>query len=140
MVELTMQLRKIENSFSDRVACGKKTREFFVEVFKKHIFDKDHFYFVAEDKEVVGLAFGWRENIFPVYKNEYVGYVADVIVKEKYRGRGIGKKLVSALENEFKKIGLKETQLLVLKDNKRAHEVWKEMGYNDLYIEMRKDL
>lgn len=140
MVELTMQLRKIENSFSERVSCSKKTERFFYEVFEKHLFDKDYFYFVVEDKEIIGLAFGWKENIFPVYKNDFVGYIADVIVDEKHRGKGIGKKLVTALELEFKKMGLKETKLLVLKDNVDSRKVWEKLGYSDLYIEMRKDL
>ena len=140
MVELAMQLQKIENSFSSRVVCGNKTKEFFEMVFSKYLDDKDYIFLVAEEEGIVGLAFGWKENIYPVYKNEFVGYIADVIVDEKERGKGIGKELTKQLEEEFKKMGLKETKLIVQKDNKKAHKLWEKLGYEDLYIEMRKDL
>ena len=139
LVELAMQLQKIENSFSSRVVCGQKTKEFFEMVFSKYLNDKDHIYLIAEEKGIMGLAFGWKENIHPIYKNEFVGYIADVIVDEKERGKGIGKELTKQLEVEFKKMGLKETKLIVQKDNKKAHKLWKKLGYEDLYIEMRKD-
>jgi len=140
LLELTMELRKIERSFSERVACGEKTKAFFEEFFDKYLDDKDHVFLVAEEKNIIGIAYGWKENIYPIYKNEYVGYIADVIVDEKERGKGIGKALVTALEEEFKKMGLKETKLNVFKNNIKAHSLWKEMGYEDLYVEMRKDL
>jgi len=140
LIELTMKLRKLENSLSDRIACGEKTKNFFEMVFEKYLDDKAHVFLVAEEREVVGFAYGWKENIYPVYKNEFVGYIADVLVEEKERGKGIGKTLVTALEKEFKKMGLNETKLIVLKDNIKAYDLWKEMGYADLYVEMRKDL
>jgi len=140
LVELAMQLQKIENSFSSRVICGHKTKEFFEMVFSKYLNDEDYIFLVAEEENIIGLAFGWKENIHPIYKNEFVGYIADVIVDEKERGKGIGKELTKQLEEEFKKMGLKETKLIVQKDNKKAHKLWEKLGYEDLYIEMRKDL
>jgi ribosomal protein S18 acetylase RimI-like enzyme len=137
---LIIQLRKIENSFSKRISCNKETKCFFEKVLPKILNDKDHVFFVAEDKKIVGLVFGWKENIHPIYKNEFVGYIADVIVDKDYRGEGVGKKLVNTLEAEFKKMGLKETKLLVLKNNEKAHSLWKKIGYEELYVEMRKDL
>jgi ribosomal protein S18 acetylase RimI-like enzyme len=140
ILELIMQLRRIENSFSKRISCNKKTKSFFEKILPKLLGDKDHVLFVAEDKKIVGLVFGWKENIHPIYKNEFVGYIADVVVNENYRGKGVGKKLVNALEKEFKKMGLKETKLLVLKNNKKVYSLWKKIGYEELYVEMRKDL
>ena len=140
LVNFAIKLRKIEHTLSDKINCGNRTKQFFEMVFNKYLDDKDHIFLVAEEEKIVGIAYGWKENIYPIYKNEYVGYIADAIVDENERGKGTGKALVTALEEEFKKMGLKETKLLVLKNNMKAYGLWKEMNYEDLYIEMRKDL
>jgi ribosomal protein S18 acetylase RimI-like enzyme len=140
LLDFTMRLRKIENFFSNRVSCGEKTKSFFEKAFHKIVVDKNFVVLVAKEKEVLGIIYGWKEYVYPVYKNDYVGYIADVIVAKEERSKGIGKLLLKEIEKEFKKKGLKETKLLVLKNNFDAHKLWEKSGYEDFYIEMRKDL
>ena len=54
----------------------------------------------------------------------YVVYIADVIVDEKYRGKGIGKKLISTIvsDNRFSNL----LGLLVTRD---AHGLYEQFGF-----------
>lgn len=67
--------------------------------------DEEYVKIMVEDSQIVGLAY---------YKSELAGvgrivgdrvqvsYIVDIIILEKYRGKGIGKKLVQELANSAK--------------------------------------
>mgnify|MGYP003972775895 CR=1 FL=1 len=142
ILEFMMDLRKLEKSMSKRNEASEKTRTFLEKTFiGKRIDNTDYVFLIGfEDEKPIGIAVGWKEFISPVYKNEYVGHVCDIIVGKEYRGKGYGKELTSALEHEFKKMGLKEMMLEVLIANKKSTEFWKSNGFEELYAQMRKDI
>ena len=55
-------------------------------------------------------------------------YLDDLIVSEKYRGRGIGKKLFDAFMEEAKKIEAKQVHWQVLDWNTPAIDFYKKLG------------
>lgn len=52
-----------------------------------------------------------------------------IAVSDKFRGKGIGRKLVKALESEMRKRRIKEYKLTVTKRNKGANAFYKALGY-----------
>ena len=52
-----------------------------------------------------------------------------IAIDDKYRGMGIGKKLVRALESEMKKRKIKEYKLTVTKRNKNANDFYTHLGF-----------
>lgn len=68
------------------------------------------------------------------------GEILDLYVDEKYRGLGIGKKLLQEAEDYFRKSGCDSMWLQVFEPNKNAHEVYKKYGFIDREIGMLKQL
>jgi ribosomal protein S18 acetylase RimI-like enzyme len=52
------------------------------------------------------------------------------VVTEKFRGRGIGKALVNAVEKAMRGAGITKIGLAALKSNIGANRFWKALGYS----------
>ncbi len=142
LLKFMMELQDLEHGLSNRIRADKKTKDFFKNIFiAKRINNPDYKFLIAwEDKKPVGICTGWKEYISPSYKNEYVGYVCQLIVCSEHRKKGIGKELLKKLASEFKQMGIKELKLEVALKNKKSIAFWKTLGFENLYLQMRKDL
>jgi len=58
-----------------------------------------------------------------------VGQVEDVIVRDGYRGTGMGNALMDAVDGWARKHGLKRLQLLAERDNTRALKFYRSRGW-----------
>jgi ribosomal-protein-alanine N-acetyltransferase len=99
---------------------------------KKELFPKEYFlelskrwpegFLVAKlGKEVVGYAIG--------EKNKDSGLIVSVAVKKEWRKRGIGKRLIEKLLENFKKEGAKIVFLHVREENKEAINFYRALGF-----------
>ena len=68
------------------------------------------------------------------------GRIEHIFVDEKYRKRGLGKKLMVDAEDCVKAWGVRRIKLTVTKENKAAASLYKRIGYNTTRIVMEKDL
>ncbi|WBW97340.1 GNAT family N-acetyltransferase [Oceanirhabdus sp. W0125-5] len=68
------------------------------------------------------------------------GWIENLIVKEKSRGLGIGKKLMDEAEDWLKSRGVKEIELNVYNFNKGAIALYEKLGYIDLSKKMIKKI
>jgi GNAT superfamily N-acetyltransferase len=81
---------------------------------------------VAElENEIVGMAVYFVK--YSTWKGKGL-YLDDLVVSEKYRGKGIGKKLFDAFIREAKSIGAKQVHWQVLDWNTPAIEFYKKLG------------
>ena len=85
-------------------------------------------YVIEKDEELIGSAKLIIEQKF-IHKLAKYGYVEDVIVKKKYRGKGVGKMLVKEIvdyckENNFYKIILTCNKDLVSFYEKNNFEIY----------------
>ena len=81
---------------------------------------------VAElNGEIVGMALYFVK--YSTWKGKGL-YLDDLIVSEKYRGKGIGKKLFDAFMMEAKTIGAKQVHWQVLDWNTPAVDFYKKLG------------
>ncbi len=95
----------------------------------------DLFLVAEEDKKIVGTVLGQGEG--------RVGIIWGLAVLPKYRGKGIGKRLIIELEKKFKKRKCLGTSLLVQPKRKIAIKMYKSLGYElikGLYVMRKKKL
>jgi GNAT superfamily N-acetyltransferase len=93
-------------------------------------FGKEAIYrvFVAEDtvtNEVVGMALYYTA--YSTWKGKML-FLDDLVVTEKYRRYGIGRKLINAFLNEARELGVNQVRWQVLNWNAPAIEFYKSLG------------
>jgi Predicted acetyltransferase len=86
----------------------------------------DEFNFVAEneDGKIIGVITG------RAYYNEV--HIGDLIIDREYRGKGIGKQLVEAVENAYNGKGYEKITLTTF--GFQAPEFYKKLGYKVEFI------
>ena len=67
-------------------------------------------------------------------------YVSDLVVHENYRGRGVGRLLMDAVEGWAADLGINTLELTVWEFNSRARSMYEKLGYSDMYHRMWKQL
>jgi ribosomal protein S18 acetylase RimI-like enzyme len=58
-------------------------------------------------------------------------YIYHTAVKEEYRGQGVGKALVDAVEAAMKKEGINKIALVAFKTNETGNRFWEKQDYCD---------
>jgi len=96
-------------------------------------------FYVAVDSEggVVGMV--WV-SISDRISGVRFGWIHDITVDEKFRGRGIGRMLLQHAVEHFKAIGIRMIGLMVLVDNQSARELYAGEGFHDYSVYMLKTL
>ncbi|WP_242926131.1 GNAT family N-acetyltransferase [Pontibacter vulgaris] len=83
-------------------------------------------FFVAESEEgIVGLSLYYTA--YSTWKGKTI-YLEDLVVTERLRRSGIGKKLFDAVAEEAKRVGAKRFRWQVLEWNEPAIEFYKKIG------------
>ncbi len=93
---------------------------------------------VVENGKTVGRGFLYL--IFNDLHKEPYGLMEDVFVEEKYRGKGVGTKLVEALIAEAKKQGCYKLVGTSRFSNERVHGLYDRLGFTKHGFEFRMDL
>ena len=68
------------------------------------------------------------------------GYVAETVVDDNYRGKGIGADLYAHAEKWLKEQGADHIELQVGYDNRRSVDFWEEMGFSKTTFHMIKKI
>jgi ribosomal protein S18 acetylase RimI-like enzyme len=58
-------------------------------------------------------------------------YIYHTTVGEEYRGKGIGRSLVEAVEKAVSKEGISRVALLAFKSNEAGNRFWEKMGFTE---------
>lgn len=69
-----------------------------------------------------------------------VAEITDFIVNEKYRGEGIGKTLLSTMENIARKAGCKDIEVASNMRRERAHHFYEGAGFVKTHYKLTKRL
>jgi len=100
--------------------------------------------FVAEDNS--GALLGWsvvgeiKGEAFVVEEERNFAYIFELFVVEGTRGQGVGRALIAPCEEWARAGNYKSIQIGVLAGNTRAAKIYREAGYADYAIELRKYL
>ena len=103
----------------------------FLEMFDREKFARKETdkVFVAEDKSHAFLGYLWvgeGSNMMTGLKH---GYIYDIFVKEEYRGKGIGKKLLEKAESYCRGKRYSRVLLMVSVNNVGAIKLYSETGF-----------
>lgn len=91
---------------------------------------------VMDDDVLVGRL--WLAKIDDQGANEW--FVYDVIIDQKFRGRGLGRSTMQAAEDDVRSQGGTKLTLNVFGPNTVARGLYQSMGYSVLAVGMRKNL
>jgi ribosomal protein S18 acetylase RimI-like enzyme len=100
--------------------------------------------FVAEESEIIGFAqcviidHGKTSDIIfdLTHQPRKDGWIGLLFVKDDWRSKGVGQKLMDALKRHLVSQGCDTMRLLVLSDNKNAVEFYKKCGLTIHDVEM----
>jgi ribosomal protein S18 acetylase RimI-like enzyme len=67
-------------------------------------------------------------------------FIFDFVIDETFRGKGFGKKALTAMEEALKSMGAESVALHVFGDNVTVQELYKKSGFQITGIHMKKSL
>ena len=114
-----------------------KAKDIHANLLPDGVHTKDHLFFVIEDiqnKDSIGVIWLFidRETEPPS------GFIYDLLLHTQFRGRGLGKQAMFALEKKAKDLGLASLALNVFEDNIVAKALYTSLGYQVQSSNMRK--
>jgi len=127
----------------DERAFRLKPRAEATEIWLKHLAecmeDEKQIVLVADaGSEMAGFAMGRLGEDPPVFDIPPHGFVTNFLVSEKWRLRGVGRRLYEALAERFRALGVEEIRLGVAARNPVSNAFWREMGFEPAMVHMRK--
>jgi len=140
IVALWRELQDINASFDPRLTLSAGAADWFISYLGDQIDNPNMAILLAEhEKIVVGYTFGQIMQR-PTLASGDCGYIADVCVREGWRGQGIGRQLHGRLRAWFLGHGIMAIELQVVRANPASQAFWRKMGYNDFLRTLRVDL
>jgi GNAT superfamily N-acetyltransferase len=134
-------LIKKEKRLIPHLKNKKDAPELFLKYVKKCIRSKNYLINVAEDgNKLIGYSLLQIRNTIPIFKIEKTGHFCDLFVKKEYRGKKISSKFKEEAIKWFEKKGVKYLSIQVYPGNEHAHNIYKNWGFFDYHIEMRRKI
>lgn len=94
---------------------------------------------IARDgTHLVGYAVGRITSLPPFFEHRHRGYIHDVYVREPYRHRGIGRRLITEILSWFTRRGVTLVELTVAANNVEATSFWRKLGFETYMHQMKK--
>ncbi len=124
--ELAFHHAQLDEAFAPSVRWQEEYRQFI----RTLIGRDDALAVVAvEAGKVVGYGVGRISTLPAFFERRRRGYVHDVVMREAYRRRGIGRRLVGALLDWMRDAGVSLVELTVAVRNEEAVAFWKQLGF-----------
>ncbi len=96
-----------------------------------------------EDNSITGLIIGIinnEEESTYEFESPKRGRITELIVSHESRSKGVGTKLLKAMEEYLSSVGCKDILLGVFAYNKKAKDFYEKNGYHNRMIDMTKKL
>lgn len=68
----------------------------------------------------------------------FIGYINDLYIKPALRRKNLAEKMLSAMEENLRNLGISYVELQVLENNSSGRKFWTKMGYGDVIRVMYK--
>jgi len=126
----------LDNRFWQKAPDG---RELFRQWMGESLAEEKRVLFVATERaQVMGFAHGMLTNSPPPMRDRCIGSVTDLVVGASHRRRGIGRRLVEAVQDWFQRQGAVEIRLTAALCNESAVAFWRAMGFEPWTVTMRR--
>ena len=137
--------RAIPEYAADNVRAGywsesealEKSRDGYEKLLPKGLQTENHYLYTLYDvDQAVGMI--WiRADVQSLIKN---GFIFELYVDEKFRGKGYGKQAILLIEEKARELGLRSLGLHVFAVNNVARNLYKSVGYEVSSLNMTKKL
>lgn len=139
IVTLWRELQDINAGFDPRLTLSETAADWFVGYLSEQLDNANMAVLVAEaDGLIVGYTFGQIMQR-PTLHSGDCGYIADLCVRDGWRGRGIGRELHGRLRAWFHGHGITSIELQVVRANPASQAFWRKMGYGDFLRTLRAE-
>ena len=127
----------IRAGYWDEAEALEKSRQQIESLLPKGLQTQDHYiYTLVDGEQTVGMI--WlKAQLDRAVKS---GFIFDVMVDEKFRGKGYGRQLMSLIEEKAREMGLKSIGLHVFAYNQVAKHLYESLGYEVSSLNMIKKL
>jgi len=127
----------VRAGYWDESEALEKSRQQIESLLPQGLQTKDHYiYKLVDGEQAVGMI--WlKAQLDRAVKS---GFIFDVIVDEKLRGKGYGKHLMSLIEEKARELGLTSIALHVFAYNQVAKNLYEGIGYEVSSLNMIKKL
>jgi ribosomal protein S18 acetylase RimI-like enzyme len=118
----------------------KKWNKHMNEVFERFLRRENSQIFIAKDelRRFIGYLFVGESSNYLTELN--LGFIYDIFVKEEFRGKGIGKKLLDKADEYCRKNGYSRIGLEVSTANESAINLYNKAGFKSERMYMAKEL
>jgi GNAT superfamily N-acetyltransferase len=144
LLEFIMDLQRHEHVFEANRRLDPPVADEYLRNLLKDVAEHDGKIFVAADES--DNAVGWvvvhesDDSIYVVSEERHYVYISELYVNQSVRGAGIGRALIAACEDLARSRGIGVMQIGVVPGNVRAHAIYRQAGYADYGIQLRKYL
>ena len=138
-----VELQDYERQLDPRMPSGESIADEYLEEMKTKCEEHDGQIFLSE---IDGSIAGFISVLAKVSSgdlddgNLVYSYIDDLMVRERFRRFGIGRKLIEAAESFAKSKKARWLRLSVLARNTSARKIYSSVGFSELYIDYEKDL
>ena len=138
-----VELQEVEHEFEPELPPGEEVAEAYLKLMFAGCEKWAGQVFVAEvEDEAVGFVCVYAHMTIndPDEAPKEFAYVSDVAVLAPYRGRGLGRALLSRAEQYAHERGATTLRLIVLSQNTVAKQLYVASGFRERFIQMTKRL
>lgn len=123
------------------LAAGEQTPARYASFIGSQLEAVDAVVLVAEDAgKVIGYVYGSIEGYDYMSLRGPAGVLQDIIVDPAYRGRGIGRLLLSAILDQLKSRGVPRVVLSTAAGNAVAQKLFASAGFRRTMVEMTREM
>jgi GNAT superfamily N-acetyltransferase len=142
VIELVGELQDSEKTFDPRIPTGAEVKEPYFKWMVARCRKYSGQIFVAEDNgKAVGFAAVFGRVKYPTPDDSYdYAFISDLVVREPYRGKGLGHMLLSRAEEYARELGISRLQLEVTYDNNKARKLYSSFGFENDSMRLEKKL
>lgn len=141
--ECLIELQDFERELDPRMPPGAQIDKAYVTEMRKRCETSDGQILVVEvGDDVAGYA-----TVLSKVQSEDIddgdleyALISDLIVKNEFRGQGIGRALMQRAERFAVAKGAQSLRIGVLAANTSAHKLYTESGFSEVYVELEKPL
>ena len=135
--ELWKEMMDFHRVRDEYFARSEEGHERFGEYVRSNIESPEWLVMVAVDEGIIiGFSMGRIAAYPPVFQHSHYGFVADIVVNENYRGRGIGRQLFEQMLPWFKEQGVTRIEIEVASTNEVSQAFWTRMGFREYMKKM----
>ncbi len=139
--ELKLLAKKEESKYSGLLKPLSGARRCYLNYLKADLTKRNSGIFIAlEDDEIVGMVVVKILKALPVSKYDKKGYISNLYVREPFRNRGVGKKLVQRAMAWLRSKDVPNVFLEIHAKNLSAQGLYRKLGFKDYSVKMVKAL